>query len=484
MNWVFLPTVKTLPRKQIVSAAALLIIIVWSAGAWAAGPNVITLEDAVVRLMQYGNDVWSAQQENLVSELAVEKGEAVYALKASVSAQPISAVSDAQGGLDWEFGKPLTLAGSVQSPSGLVLTLDAWNSRPAAEGADSPGLALGISLKLWPPADTDTDYQTLLNARETAEIAEREEQSARINAAVEAYRRYRRLQIDEAQANVYARDYQIKTQSYNQTMDKFRKGLASQVDVLTAEVEMKKSKAVYEKALRDFEKEMDAFVRDLGLDPDVKWTLEPLPVQIPLLGVDVPQEEAVSSAWEQSTTLARKMQALVSAERSLKAALKDNGFDVEVNSSVEVVNEHWGSPSYEAVLTFSYDLADGGQRGIRVREAELAYEKAQKEVAEEKDSIREDVLSELSQLQWLWNQVEVARLNLDKAKLEHQARSLQMERGLLDETDLDLSETSLEQSRLDWIKAVIDYEAARLKFISLIGGPVSIEGGEAIATHR
>ncbi len=448
-----------------------------TAAAEPAPMKLLTLQEAVSLAVENDPAVADARVNLDSAALSVEKSSTPYRPQASASIQPLRLSGLLDGASEVETGQALNFSGSVNLAPGLALSTAA---RLNTRESDTANFELGLTLDVWPRPANDANYLALLDAREAVHLVKEEERTVRANAALQTYRRYRLLQVEQARTEMLQADSQVKDELYEQAKDKYDKGLTAQTDVLAAQIARDSSYAEHAKALRELEQSRGELAQALGLDSKTEWHLEPLPESPLLVEVQVDETEAIAAAWEENGELKRKKQSLASARRDLNAAREDIGLGVGVTGNIQVHEEEWEQPTYGAYLSVSYDLADGGQRKNRVSEAEIQLKKAQTAVSREQDQISNDITGRISELQWLWDQARIAQLAWQKSQIEGQARSLQAEKGLISETVRQESRNAQERSRLDWVRAVVEYEAARLELMARMGEELAIEGGAVI----
>lgn len=437
-----------------------------------AAETVLTLEMALSQALTDHASVVSAERNVESAYLSVASLEADMGLKLSASATPIRYSS----GRD-KIDQSVSLNSSFSSLSGLGASATVrWDSDAWLRKEDESDVTIGVTLDLWPKAEYSEQNLRLIDAREKADLAQAELDVVRNTTVVEVYKTYRLLQIQEARVALQQKAYETQAQLYQQVLDKYKKGLASQSDVLSARVAMEQAKADYKKAARSLSLEIAEFAKALGLDPDKNWQLAPLPETIRLAAVEFSEEDAIRLAEKKSIRLRQAEQAVKAAERSFQAAAADKGLDVSLTGNVSWKQEV-SDPSYGAFLSVSYDLFDGGKRKTLIRQQELALAQARDELENVKREIAHTIVDIFSNLDWLSDQVEVAQLNLERSKLEYEGKRAQRQQGLISVLELAEAETELEKSRLNWLEALVNYEAMRLNLLLQTGQALDIEGG-------
>lgn len=460
-------------KLQTLVLLVLPIILAAAAPAALAAEAVLTLNMALSKAAAEHPSVGTAERNLESAHLSVDLKKSENGLKLSTSLTPLQ-YSSRRG----ELGQRLSLDGSFSGVTGLGASASiTWSSDQWMEKEDEADVTIGVTWNLWPNPKYSTKHLSLIDAREKVDIAQAELEAARSSALVDVYKSYRLLQIQEARASLAEKAYETQAQLYQQVVDKYEKGLASQSDVLSAKTAMEKSKSNYKKAARDLALDIAQFAKVLGLDKASNWKLEPLPESMKLVPVALSEEEAIALAERNSANLMQKEQAVKAAERSLQAAVADKGLGVSVTGSVSF-DEELADPSYGAFVSVNYDLFDGGARKIQIEQLRLNLAKAQDDLETAKHELVRTIQSSLSELEWLSDQVAIAQLDLERARLGYQAKQAQRKQGLISLIELMEAETQLEESRLNWLEALVNYEAMRLNFMQQTGQALDIEGGD------
>ena len=227
-------------------AVVLLIAILWSVSVVTtaqAQARVVTLTEAIRLAMENYPSVDNAASAIRSKELAEKKQQAAYGPNLSVSIRPITFAAKARG-TEAAIADSLSIRGDWSTPQGLQISLA---NRLQSGGVEKAGLSVDASLRLWPSVQYSANHLAFLETKEAVVLVSWQEADARVAAAIDAYRRYRMLQIDQARLSIYAEESLAQAAIYDRTLDKAQQGLASQIEVLKAE-EARRSLAIYERA--------------------------------------------------------------------------------------------------------------------------------------------------------------------------------------------------------------------------------------------
>ncbi len=462
-------------RLRLMAAAAVLtLLITVSAVSWAEphpGVELLTLAEALNRAAEKHPLVSGAQGAEESKALALARSQAVYAPRLSLSLKPVTLSAEEK--VEVQLADSAAVNGGLSTLQGLDLSA---SNRWDAGGREGKGLRVQAQLQLWPPARCNGDYLRLLSAEEAVELSAYKYSQARQEAVIDIYSRYRMLQIEEARLKLQQDAYEANQAAYERAVGKAEQGLASAVEVLAAQQAKEESLAEYRRAARDYRIKLKAFLADLSLEGEA-WELEPLPDALGLPDVDITLEEAVAMAYGADLALMEQSQALAAAQRQLEAVRAANGIELSLGANASFSEEQSWDGRYEAYLSFSYPVFDGGIRQLDVKEAELNLQSAQKAVDQRRLEVGRAVESKLSEIQYLADMVRIADLKYEKAALEHNAKVLQAANGLIPESEAKESQRLLAGARLSWLEAAAALEKARLELRSMTGQAVDVEGG-------
>lgn len=439
-----------------------------------ARPNdsmeILSLDAALARALEKHPTIDSARSTLESSELAVARRSAAYSPTLSASGRPLS-LSVKQDESKLALGESVSIDGSVS-------TIQGWRLSATWQEGDrtQPGLKVDASLRIWPPAQYSTDYLNLLESKESATLAAQKVARARKQAMIDIYRRYRSLQIDRVRLLMDEQNHEAKLMLYNRVVAKAEQGLASTVEVLSAQQEEAESLASYQRALRNYQGELRSFLLDLSIE-EGSVELEPLPDALHTSALDFSLEEAVALALEADITLMERDRELTAAQRQTDVVRTRKGMELSLGGSAKSSGSQTREPEYLAYIAFSYPLMDGGLKELEKREADLALQQAEEAVETQKVKVRSEVEDKLSELQWLEDQMYIADLNLEKVKIQHKAKVSQASDGLIREEEVEGSNRLMLQAKLDWLESVVAYETARLELMVLTGQAMNIEGG-------
>ena len=442
-----------------------------------ASPQVqtLSLEAAMDLALANHPSIEKAALGRLSKELAVDKRLTTYGPRLSTSIRPVSLVVK-DNETTFEVGDSLFLKADIQGLHGWSMSA---SNRIQTGSSEKTGISLEARLTLWPLSKHTADYLGLMEAKELVSIAAKQEIDGGKAALIDVYRRYRSLQINQARLAIHAAEYDVKEVAYSRALAKAEQGHASPVEVLKAEQEKAESEAIYGRALRDYQREWQAFLLELSLDDD-EWQLEELSSEPAVLPLGLTPEDILDRTINNSIVIHEANQAVLAAKRKAEAVQASHGIELNLEGRARLLEENTSGPGWEAYMSFAYPLLDGAKRRLELEEAEIAVKQAENELVDDQRQLSLDVQKKLSDLEWLEAQAHIARTYHARMKLEHKAKWQQAADGLIAQRDAEVSQWALEQAWLDWHEAALAYEVARLELMVLAGEAIDVEGGSAL----
>ncbi|NLK08312.1 MAG: TolC family protein [Firmicutes bacterium] len=430
------------------------------------GPEqILSLSAAVEFALSNSSSAEKAVLGRLSSELALDKRLTAYRPKATAALRPVVLTGkDSRIEAGWLEG--LNLKAELHGLSGWEVSL---SNQIQTENRETKGISLRADFALWPRPRHSAEVLGLLGAEESLSLARREEMNVAQGLVIETFRRYRALQISRERLALYGMEFEAKKMAQARLQAKAKEGHASMLEVLRAEQDEAEAQANYQRALRDYQREWNAFLYDLSVEG--QWMPETL------ANDPRPQEsyfdpnDTVDAAVEHDIAVAKAHQALLAAEREAKALQADGNLELKGSTGL------WGTPSsnlgWEAYVGLTYPLLDGGKRNIELKEADLAVQLAKIELRDRQKQIKLDVGKMLSDLEWLRDQAQIAASRHQGVQLEQIVKRKQAAEGLIVDADVLAGERALKQAWLEWHEAVLAYHVAYLELLVATGQTLS-----------
>lgn len=399
-------------------------------------------------------------------------------------------------GLQWQA----TLPSASLDADGFSFS-ESWSLNGAAKGVTSYSLSLDRSLKQY-----SQDYQTSLTlsagrtlwpdpikASSLEELklhlalgsAQRALEEVQAEVALNAYTQYRSLQIEGANLALIRRESELAEAQLEAEQRLLELGESSVQKVKGLQGQWLRKKAATQKAEAAFDTELSAFLASLQLPPELTLpvlNLTNLSTKLP----EIESEQAVvipgdlNEALAASSELQNLLWDLQMKEQSLAIAKDDTPWSVQMNAgtSYELETEQ-GSWRVTAGATLDLSGAKARQRRMKLAEDEVrlarqALELGKVQIAQEYAQSRAELEYQEDLLNAAYLEREAAKIQLDVARSQHTA-------GLLTGAQLAEAELNAQQADIALLKAHLQYETQRYKYLLLIGAELSIgETGEEL----
>lgn len=249
-------------------------------------------------------------------------------------------------------------------------------------------------------------------------------------------------------------------------------GVAPETDLIGARIDLLRAEKERIQATRTWQNRRHELLTMLGLDgePDdfvfqsvQHWTRMPDPPAL---------EEALSGAIQRSVTLWERMQAEEVAATQLEAERRRFRGDINLTGSYNSRNSGSNqSPGWQVGVGVTYPLLDGGQRERTLQSREEAYEGARQGVEDARRAVEEQVEDGFIQLADARRDVEIAELELLRARLELESvqRQAALPVAVVGEDELRQGERALVRAEQGWREAVQTYQMRWIALQRLIG---------------
>jgi len=267
-----------------------------------------------------------------------------------------------------------------------------------------------------------------------------------------------------------------------QTEDKFKRGTASEFDVITSRVELANEKPKLIRAVNVYDLALEAFRKLIHLDEDdAEFTgelvFEPLEAELDAL---------VGEALSSRPTLRRAEVLVCLREEDLTAARSGALPDLRAYFLYTGANSyrfvsfdddwqwHWN-----AGVVCSWPLWDGGLTVGKVREKRLQVEKSRTDLDELVRAVRLEVRQAFLDMEYAEQAVETSRDNVELAEKALSIAGVRYEAGLATRLEVADANLALNSARLNWHLALRDHMAALASLEYACGRDVKRpDGGE------
>jgi outer membrane protein TolC len=279
------------------------------------------------------------------------------------------------------------------------------------------------------------------------------------------------LQTLAAAARVGSAQAQLDTANalFQQTSQQKQAGVAAQVDVDRAEVQVLTQRQRLASLQNDLAKQKINLARMTGLPPNDQYALSD---NIPFAAyADISVENAVQQAVNHRADLQAAETQVKAAQRTVAAAHAERLPSLALNGDYGVigVNPAQSHGTFSVTGTLRIPLWQGGRAAGDIQQAEATLGQRQAELEDQRDEIEGQVRKAFLDLQAAATQVEVAQRNIVVAKESLELTRQRFEAGVSDNVQVVQAQESVSSAELDYINSVFAHNLAKLSLARSMG---------------
>ena len=364
-------------------------------------------------------------------------------------------------------------------------------------GADN---SISTSASLSVPLYAPTVYETLRMNQTQMEQAVENARSSKITLANEVKKGYYNILLAEQSLVVLKESEKSIAETVKNTEAMYKQGLASEYDLLSAQVQLSNLRPNIIQTENSIKTSKLLFKMYLGLPASAEFTLvgtlddfaeEVAMATVPTNSVDLSNNADLRALDIQSKLLEQQLQ-LVNASRLPTVAAftnfifsgNDNTMDFSSmmggamgggSSSTTKKNEWWWQNPLSAGISISIPLFSGGKNINKAHEIRNSIS----QLSMQKDYLRQSVNV---QVESAFNNILSARekmtsneITVRQAEKAYQIAEVRYNSGTGTILELNSSELSLTQEKLNYSQAIYDYLAARADYEKIIGEGFEID---------
>lgn len=279
------------------------------------------------------------------------------------------------------------------------------------------------------------------------------------------------LQAIAAAARLDSAQAQLDTANalFQQSSQQRKAGVAAQIDVDRAEVQVLTQKQRLYSLQNDLAKQKINLARMTGLPPNDQFGLSDAIPFTPSPEITV--EKAIDQAVAGRADLRAAEAQVRAADKNLIAARAERLPSLAVNGDYGVigVNPAQSHGSFSATATLRIPLWQGGRAGGDIEQAQASLSQRQAELEDQRDEIEGEVRKAYLDLQAASAQVEVAERNIQVAKESLALTRQRFEAGVSDNVQVVQAQESVSSAELDYINSVFAHNLAKLSLARSMG---------------
>lgn len=256
----------------------------------------------------------------------------------------------------------------------------------------------------------------------------------------------------------------------HQANDLLTDGVASKIDVSRAQVRLKEEQQQLIDAQRDAETTLYGLKRILNL-PDgthVEFTDQQDFFSTPALDISDPLATALQQRPELHSLSESDKAAVLAHKAALANSLPKIDFDGYWDVQGQTFNT--ATPGYQYKVSMSVPLFTGGRLKAERKNTALAEQRAQKQLAEERNQVTEQVRNGQVELLAALHQVELGKEQVKLANDEVSLSQGRFQSGVTDNIEVTAAQDSLARANDEEIGALFRYNIARAQLARAVGG--------------
>ncbi len=285
--------------------------------------------------------------------------------------------------------------------------------------------------------------------------------------AASVFTKFYTLVAEQQNISILEANKKLSEASYQQVLSNYNRGLASELDMLSARYSYLSMQPSIEKAKTVYFSDLANFAVLIGL-PKTLITL-PANIEIPVKKLSLPGGKELSEKYLLNRyDIILKQLALSKAELSL-AITKTSSYipslSLSDSFSINQTDGFSGKLKWENSVSASIaipvsDFIPGSSVSLKVKAAEdnvasgnLAYENTIKKA-------ENDIATKAAEVNRLWDSISVSELNYKIAKRSYELSNEGYKSGLVSRTDVDSASQKMTQAELSVVQSKIDYFSA------------------------
>ncbi|MBA7484091.1 hypothetical protein ES707_19615 [subsurface metagenome] len=431
--------------------------------AWSAEPSVkLTLSESIKQALDHNLDIRITEIQLQGTESKVAQKKASFMPKLNLELAPATWA----GKLDsLDYDPQADLSVSLLTKGGTTYSLNLEQEKGEDERINTSWSFI-LTQKIIPHSRVDSSYlaleKLLLDLRQKRLTLEEEKNRLKLEVTVNFYeilKQQRKIELNRLYLKQARQDLLV-------VEDKWENQLASDVDLLEAQMKVADAEEVVLQSQDELFQYSGEFKDLLGIDPEaqIEWIAEsdyePEPLELNL-------EEAVREALVNRLEI--KQQELTMKEGELDLALVKSKRSPSLNLSGGYSYTELEKGEYEASLIFQIPLLDGGEGKAEVETAETRLKETYLNLEKLRRDIRAEARNSFFDLQRGSRRIELLRLSQNWSEKSLEIARRRFSGGGITENELREKEISFEQAEIDLLDAILDYETARSTFLKILG---------------
>jgi outer membrane protein TolC len=286
------------------------------------------------------------------------------------------------------------------------------------------------------------------------------------------YKAKRNLQISQD-------NFVMTKASADITENKFKAGLIPEVQVMKLRVDFANAQDTQERNKISYKKQLDNFKRLIGLpvedEIDITATIEEKDIKF----IEIDPKVATDLALKNDVSLKNTEYSMIDQDFSIRLSnARDRvsaslNFSYGLNESEQMDNKWWTGKfdwlnnllnnfdnTNAITLSLTVPIYDSGIRGYNIQNSKLQRAQSEKNLANSKDNLRQNVLNAIDAVNNAWNRIKLQGNNVEVAEMMNQINEEKYNLGELSADELSNSRNSVVTAKENVLDAQITYVLA------------------------
>jgi outer membrane protein TolC len=147
-------------------------------------------------------------------------------------------------------------------------------------------------------------------------------------------------------------------------------------------------------------------------------------------------------------------------------------------------NDNFWNPSLSVGLQLTWNIFNGFQSSSRLQQAEIQRRRAQTQLEQLRQAVAVEVRRAVRDLENARERIGAQETNVRRAELNYEHVSKRVAEGVASPVELREASDQLDQSRLNYLRAVYDYVVARSNLETALGRPLTPTSESYLMTRR
>ena len=413
--------------------------------------NSITLEDAAKMALENNKQVLSAQASLEIDNLSLKRAEKLFATPhINLNLEPWQGEYDIERG-SYQGTSEFMVSGTIKFSQGTDIGLSYQGAYDYEKGGYDGFYTLELHQSLFQDYSLTPSALELYHARiatEGAYLALEDIQKGIILSVVSDFYQLREI---SSSLSLSKERITLSQEKLTETTEKKGSGLAGELDVLKAEIEL----AEYTEQLNQLENQLaltkDKFFHSIGAEKDTPLIFSPIKEEELMEKVEGLLVKEINQEIVLTQSELKQAQWTID-EKRLQLSKKEEELSPDWSFTMGYTSERSTSGGVlpaqsEAKIGVTYNLFDGGRAKLSMQAAEISLEKAERDFENLKETVRFNLLAGRNTLKEALSQFSLWKMRKNEAKLKSELAQEQFTLGTI--SSQELKEFQLQKIQLE-----------------------------------